>query len=112
MTGWRLGYTVAPAHIVPALQMLAVNSYTCVAEFTQYGAIEALERSQQRHAAHGGRVRETLCAIPARPQPCSWFSLRSTSEMSEAESELTTNDAEDTEQGFKYAMSCVPSVVK
>jgi aspartate/methionine/tyrosine aminotransferase len=43
MTGWRLGYTVAPAHIVPALQMLAVNSYTCVAEFTQYGAIEALK---------------------------------------------------------------------
>ena len=42
MTGWRLGYTVAPAHIGPALQMLAVNSYTCVAEFSQYGAIEAL----------------------------------------------------------------------
>ena len=42
MTGWRLGYTVAPARIVPALEMLAVNSYTCVAEFTQYAAIEAL----------------------------------------------------------------------
>ena len=42
MTGWRLGYTVAPARIVPALQMLAVNSYTCVAEFSQYAAIEAL----------------------------------------------------------------------
>jgi aspartate aminotransferase len=45
MTGWRLGYTVAPAHIVSALQMLAVNSYTCVAEFSQYGAIEALRDS-------------------------------------------------------------------
>ncbi len=43
MTGWRLGYTVAPAGIVPALQMLAVNSYTCVAEFSQYAAIEALK---------------------------------------------------------------------
>ena len=42
MTGWRLGYTVAPLRIVPALQMLAVNSYTCVAEFSQYGAVEAL----------------------------------------------------------------------
>ncbi|MBZ5721068.1 MAG: pyridoxal phosphate-dependent aminotransferase [Acidobacteriia bacterium] len=42
MTGWRLGYTVAPAHIVPALNMLTVNSYTCVAEFTQYAAVEAL----------------------------------------------------------------------
>jgi len=42
MTGWRLGYAVAPPHIVPALNMLAVNTYTCVAEFTQYAAIEAL----------------------------------------------------------------------
>ncbi len=42
MTGWRLGYTVAPPRIVPALNMLAVNSYTCVAEFTQHAAIEAL----------------------------------------------------------------------
>ncbi len=43
MTGWRLGYTIAPSRIVPALQMLAVNSYTCVAEFSQYAAIEALK---------------------------------------------------------------------
>ena len=43
MTGWRLGYTVAPPRIVPAIAMLAVNSYTCVAEFTQYAAIEALK---------------------------------------------------------------------
>ncbi len=43
MTGWRLGYTVAPRYITPALEMLAVNSYTCVAEFTQYAGIEALQ---------------------------------------------------------------------
>src|SRR6185369_14494281 len=42
MTGWRLGYTVAPPPLVAALDMLAVNSYTCVAEFTQVAAIEAL----------------------------------------------------------------------
>ncbi len=42
MTGWRLGYAVAPPPITSALQMLVVNSYTCVAEFSQYGAIEAL----------------------------------------------------------------------
>ena len=42
MTGWRLGYTVAPPEVVPALQMMAVNTYTCVAEFTQYAAIDAL----------------------------------------------------------------------
>jgi aspartate/methionine/tyrosine aminotransferase len=42
MTGWRLGYTVAPPEVVPALLMMAVNSYTCVAEFTQHAAIDAL----------------------------------------------------------------------
>src|SRR4030088_1260000 len=42
MTGWRLGYTVAPPDVVPALAMLAVNTYTCVAEFTQFAAIDAL----------------------------------------------------------------------
>jgi aspartate aminotransferase len=42
MTGWRLGYNVAPASVVPALEMLVVNSYTCVNEFIQYAAVEAL----------------------------------------------------------------------
>ncbi len=42
MTGWRLGYTIAPPELVPHLVMLAINSYTCVAEFSQYAAIEAL----------------------------------------------------------------------
>lgn len=55
MTGWRLGYTVAPPRIVPALQMLAVNSYTCVAEFSQYGAIEAL---QDREGSTSRMVRQ------------------------------------------------------
>ena len=47
MTGWRLGYTVAPPELVAALNMLAVNSYTCVAEFTQHAAIEALRDREQ-----------------------------------------------------------------
>lgn len=55
MTGWRLGYTVAPARIVPALAMLAINSYTCVAEFSQYAAIEAL---RDRDAATSRMVGE------------------------------------------------------
>jgi aspartate/methionine/tyrosine aminotransferase len=45
MTGWRLGYNVAPPEMVAALNMIAVNSFTCVAEFTQYAAIEALRDS-------------------------------------------------------------------
>ena len=46
MTGWRLGYTIAPPEVVPHLVMLAVNTYTCVAEFTQYAAIEALRDTE------------------------------------------------------------------
>jgi aspartate aminotransferase len=42
MTGWRLGYAIAPLPIVEQLELLAINTYTCVAEFTQYAAIEAL----------------------------------------------------------------------
>jgi aspartate aminotransferase len=42
MTGWRLGYSVAPPKVAEALAMMVVNTYTCVAEFTQYAAIDAL----------------------------------------------------------------------
>lgn len=51
MTGWRLGYTVAPPDVVPALAMLAINSYTCVAEFSQYAAIDAL-RDREGNTSH------------------------------------------------------------
>ena len=51
MTGWRLGYTVAPPEVVSALVMMAVNTYTCVAEFTQYAAIDAL-RDRERNTEH------------------------------------------------------------
>jgi aspartate aminotransferase len=45
MTGWRLGYAVAPRHIVDAMDLLVLNTFTCVAEFTQVAAIEALRDS-------------------------------------------------------------------
>src|SRR5712672_655416 len=51
MTGWRLGYTVAPPEVVSALLMMAVNTYTCVAEFTQYAAIDAL-RDRENNTQH------------------------------------------------------------
>jgi aspartate aminotransferase len=58
MTGWRLGFTVAPPRIVPALEMLAVNSYTCVAEFTQYAAIEALRDRENATARMVGEFHQ------------------------------------------------------
>ncbi len=45
MTGWRLGYGVAPKHVIDAMDMLVLNTFTCVAEFTQVAAVEALRDS-------------------------------------------------------------------
>jgi aspartate aminotransferase len=45
MTGWRLGYAVAPKHVVDAMDLLVLNTFTCAAEFTQVAAIEALRDS-------------------------------------------------------------------
>jgi aspartate aminotransferase len=45
MTGWRLGYAVAPKHVIDAMDLLVLNTFTCVAEFTQVAAIEALHDS-------------------------------------------------------------------
>lgn len=42
MTGWRLGYAVAPVRVVEAMDLLVLNTFTCAAEFTQVAAIEAL----------------------------------------------------------------------
>jgi len=61
MTGWRLGYAVAPPEVVDALVMLVVNTYTCVAEFTQYAAVDALrdrEGNTPRMVAEFARRRE------------------------------------------------------
>ena len=45
MTGWRLGYAVAPVHVINAMDLLVLNTFTCAAEFTQVAAIEALRDS-------------------------------------------------------------------
>jgi len=45
MTGWRLGYAVAPVEVIDAMDLLVLNTFTCAAEFTQVAAIEALQDS-------------------------------------------------------------------
>ncbi|MBI1747745.1 MAG: aminotransferase class I/II-fold pyridoxal phosphate-dependent enzyme, partial [Acidobacteria bacterium] len=45
MTGWRLGYAVAPVRVIDAMDLLVLNTFTCAAEFTQIAAIEALHDS-------------------------------------------------------------------
>jgi len=45
MTGWRLGYAVAPVAVIDAMDLVVLNTFTCAAEFTQVAAIEALRDS-------------------------------------------------------------------
>jgi aspartate aminotransferase len=45
MTGWRLGYGVAPKRVIDAMDLVVLNTFTCAAEFTQVAAIEALKDS-------------------------------------------------------------------
>ncbi len=47
MTGWRLGYAVAPVEIIDAMDLLVLNTFTCAAEFIQVAAIEALRDSTE-----------------------------------------------------------------
>ncbi|HKT48546.1 MAG TPA: pyridoxal phosphate-dependent aminotransferase [Candidatus Acidoferrales bacterium] len=45
MTGWRLGYAVAPTRVIDAMDLLVLNTFTCAAEFTQIAAMEAMRDS-------------------------------------------------------------------
>lgn len=54
MTGWRIGYTLAPAWL--SKQLLKVHQYnvSCAPSISQYGALEALENGTK----HTQRMRE------------------------------------------------------
>jgi aspartate/methionine/tyrosine aminotransferase len=47
MTGWRLGYSVWPAALVPHATRLAVNCHSCVNAAAQYAGIAALRGPQE-----------------------------------------------------------------
>ncbi len=46
MTGWRVGYIAAPLPILKAMTMIQSHSTSNVCTFAQYGAVAALEGSQ------------------------------------------------------------------
>jgi aspartate/methionine/tyrosine aminotransferase len=46
MTGWRLGYAVAPVPVIAAMDRLMVNSNSCTASFTQRAGLAALTGPQ------------------------------------------------------------------
>ena len=52
MTGWRLGYAVAPKPLAAKLEQLMINSSSCAAAFTQMAAIEALSAPESEHAVN------------------------------------------------------------
>jgi aspartate aminotransferase len=78
MTGWRVGYLAAPVALIQAASTLQGHSTSNVCTFAQYGAIAALEGSQecveimrQAFALRRQAILERLQAIPglscARP---------------------------------------------
>jgi aspartate aminotransferase len=106
MTGWRLGYTVAPPDVVTALMMMAVNTYTCVNEFIQYAAIDALrdrEGATPHMVAEFARRREQFihdlnevpgfhCEVPAGAF-YAWVDIRGTGVSAEEVCRILLEDA-------------------
>jgi len=58
MTGFRLGYVIAPAATARALQVLQQNLFICANRFVQHAGVAAL--------AHGAKSLETMRAAYAR----------------------------------------------
>lgn len=71
MTGYRLGYLVAPAEWVERLVTLAVNGHTCVPPFVQRAGVAALAGPQdavaRQVAAYRGRRELLVGALGAIP---------------------------------------------
>ncbi|MEA5579317.1 pyridoxal phosphate-dependent aminotransferase [Anabaena sp. UHCC 0451] len=84
MTGWRLGYLAGPVEIIKAASTIQGHSTSNVCTFAQYGAIAALESSQdcveemrQAFAKRRQVMFDRLNAIPGLscPQPDGAFYL-------------------------------------
>ena len=59
MTGWRLGYAVAPKPVISQMVKMQGHIATCPAPFTQVGALEGLKSC-------GGQVREMVAEFARR----------------------------------------------
>ncbi|MCY7277066.1 MAG: pyridoxal phosphate-dependent aminotransferase [Phormidesmis sp. CAN_BIN44] len=71
MTGWRVGYLAAPLEILKAVSLIQGHSTSNVCTFAQYGAIAALEGSQdcveQMRLAFADRRQVILNLVNAIP---------------------------------------------
>jgi aspartate aminotransferase len=71
MTGWRLGYTIAPPGLAERIELLITHAAGCTATFTQYAGIEALTGPQDfvegmvaEYQRRRDRIVSLLNAIP------------------------------------------------
>jgi len=68
MTGWRLGWCVLPAALVPVVERLAANYFLCASAPTQLAALacftdESLALSEERRAELGARRALVLAGL-------------------------------------------------
>lgn len=71
MTGWRLGYMIAPPKLAERLELLITHATGCTATFTQHAGIEALNGPQDfvlgmvaEYQRRRDRMLELVNAIP------------------------------------------------
>jgi len=71
MTGWRLGYMIAPITLAKRLELLITHATGCTATFTQYAGMEALSGPQDfvaemcaEYQHRRDRMLELVNAIP------------------------------------------------
>lgn len=66
MTGWRLGYMIAPPKLAERLELLLTHATGCTATFTQYAGMDALTGPQdfvERMVAEYQRRRDRMLAL-------------------------------------------------
>lgn len=63
MTGWRLGYGVAPQPLTEKIVQLMINSNSCTCSFTQMAGVEALTGSQKSVAQMVAEFKQRRDAI-------------------------------------------------
>jgi len=79
MTGWRLGYVIAPPEFIAPMQVMQQNFFICAADFVQHAGLQALrhgwpdvERMRQQYRARRELLvpglRELGFNVPYEPQ--------------------------------------------
>lgn len=72
MTGWRVGWLIAPAGLIPVLERLAQNLFICppaAAQSAALGALQAVEECEARRAVYGANRALLLRELPGLGLP-------------------------------------------